>query len=74
MRENAETKGRRYLLEGRLLVTFVDPRRVRARCRGSGSVHRLGYDRGAWYCSCPARGVCSHLVALQLVTAPEEGE
>lgn len=67
MRENAQTKGRRYLTEGRLTVAEVDANRVRATCRGQGTVYRLGHDRG-WWCGCPAKGTCCHLVALQLVT------
>ncbi len=68
MRENVHDKGRRYLLEGRLLVDHVDADTIRATCRGAGDVYRLGYDRGGWWCSCPARTTCSHLTALQLVT------
>ena len=87
-RENAQAKGRRLLVEGRLTVQRVGGDRtltaevrggewtdwrinlfVKAKCRGdSGEVYQLGYDpRRAWYCTCPAKGVCSHLVALQLV-------
>jgi uncharacterized Zn finger protein len=65
-RENAEAKGRRYLTEGRLLMLSAGER-IEARCRGNGEFYRLGYERGAWYCTCPAVGKCSHLVALQLV-------
>jgi hypothetical protein len=73
MRESVEAKGKRYVLEARLRVTFLDRSHIRATCRGSGAVHHLGYDRGSWGCSCPARGTCSHLHALQLVTiAPAE--
>jgi hypothetical protein len=70
MRENAELKGRRYLVEARLLVTLVDQDRVEARCRGdSGEVYRLGLEpTGRWWCSCPALGRCAHLVGLKLVT------
>jgi uncharacterized Zn finger protein len=67
-RENAETKGRRYLIEGRLLVDHVDPCRIAARCRGNGKLYKLGFDGSRWYCDCPALGRCAHLVALQLVT------
>lgn len=67
-RENAEAKGRRYLIEGRLVVERVAGSEIRARCRGGGAVYDLGLDRGAWWCSCPALSLCSHLVALQLVT------
>lgn len=67
-RENAEAKGRRYLLEGRLVVERVAGGEIRARCRGGGAVYELGLERGEWFCSCPALTTCSHLIALQLVT------
>lgn len=67
-RENAQTKGRRYLVEGRLVVSHVTGGEIRARCRGNGAVYELGLDRGAWRCDCPALTTCAHLVALQLVT------
>lgn len=70
-RENAATKGRRYVVEGRLTVTLLHGRRIRATCRGGGAVYRLGHDRAEWWCECPARGLCAHLVALQLVATPE---
>jgi uncharacterized Zn finger protein len=69
--DNVETKGRRLLTEGRLIVTEVGERGVIAECRGdSGAVYTLGYrhDESRWGCTCPARGRCAHLVALQLVT------
>jgi hypothetical protein len=76
-RESAETKGRRYLTEGRLLVIEVGPGVIRATCCGDGAVHRLGWWRGRWGCSCPAGAFgrqCAHLVALRLMavepTAP----
>lgn len=75
-RENAEAKGRRYVTEGRLLVRLVGPHGIRAICRGGGELYHVGYERGGWYCECPALGRCSHLVALQLVTIrpPLRGE
>jgi hypothetical protein len=72
VRENAETKGRRYVAEGRLLVERVDEHGIRASCRGGGSVYALGHDGVAWFCSCPALGLCAHLIALQLVTVREK--
>lgn len=75
-RENVQDKGRRMLREGRLTVIRVmDPvdgarAPIRATCRGdSGRVYGLGFDMDdfEWRCTCPARGLCSHLVALQLV-------
>lgn len=73
MRENAQTKGRRYLVEGRLFVRTAGTGGIRAVCRGQGEVWQVGYERGSWFCTCPARGVCSHLVALQLVTVRPGG-
>lgn len=69
-REGAESKGRRLLCEGRLIVTLARRGRVEATCRGNGAVHQLGFN-GDWWCTCEARGTCSHLVALRLITAPD---
>jgi hypothetical protein len=74
-RENVETKGRRLLIEGRLRLRFVDPFSVIATCRGTEVTHSLAFDHGEWFCSCPARGRCSHLAALQLVCErPSQGD
>jgi uncharacterized Zn finger protein len=68
VRENAEQKGRRYAVEGRLLVRHVTEDRIEASCHGNGEVYSLGLTpSGRWWCSCPAVGRCCHLVALQLV-------
>jgi hypothetical protein len=68
-----EQKARNYLLQGRLVVHTADPQtgRIRASCRGDGAVYTLGRDDDGWYCNCPARTRCAHMVALGLVTAPE---
>jgi uncharacterized Zn finger protein len=67
-REDAQAKGRRYALEGRVQVYRVDDHVVRATVRGQGEVYRCGYDEGdGWWCGCLARTRCSHLVALQMV-------
>jgi uncharacterized Zn finger protein len=67
--ENAEAKGRRYLLEGRLHVRAVTDRHIAATCRGDGEIYYLSGDEQGWSCSCPAATLrCSHLVALRLVT------
>lgn len=70
-RENAAEKARRYLAEGRLLVLKVDERAgvVAAECRGDGMTYACGYAQNDWYCTCEARGRCSHLLALGLVVA-----
>jgi hypothetical protein len=71
-RETIEAKARRYLGEGRLVVTAVDGDLVTAVCRGQGEQYDLGHDPrrpGGWWCSCPVRtGKCAHLLALQSVT------
>ena len=68
-RENAEAKGLRYLTQGRLVITHVSEKAIRATCRGSGELHSVGWLAGAgWSCSCSARSRCSHLVALHSVT------
>jgi len=68
MREDARTKGRRLVAEGRLTVATVDSGRVAASCKGdSGQVYELGWTPSGWFCTCEARTTCSHLRALQLV-------
>jgi hypothetical protein len=74
-KESAETKGRRYLTEGRLRVLLVKGSRIYAECRGSGHDWHPCFVGGKWGCDCEARGRCSHLIALQLVTtAPTAGD
>lgn len=73
-----EQKAHKILAEGRLQVERIDHDRgvIVASCRGlsDGNVYALGYraDRDKWGCTCEAsrdfHRVCSHLVALQLVT------
>lgn len=70
MRENAAIKARRYLVEGRVIITRVAANRVDAFIRGDGAVYAAGYRNGAWNCDCSARSdACSHLRALRLTTA-----
>ncbi|HEY9562659.1 MAG TPA: hypothetical protein VIR30_02715 [Nocardioides sp.] len=72
MRENAAAKGRRYLTEGRVVITHASAGRVDASIRGDGTIHLATYRHGTWSCTCEVRtDRCSHLVALRLVTAPE---
>lgn len=66
-RESVDSKGRRYLGEGRLTVQHVDAALVRATCRGGGAIYVLGWSGEGWWCGCPARGRCAHLAALELV-------
>jgi hypothetical protein len=69
-KETVSAKAHRYLVEGRVIITLAVPGRVRATVRGDAEVHQVGYERGGWQCSCPARGRCAHLLAVGLVTAP----
>lgn len=71
MRENAGAKARRYLTEGRLIVRRVDGPYVLAYCRGDGVLHRVECHADHGTCTCPARGRCSHLLAVGLVTASQ---
>ena len=72
-RESAASKGRRYLVEGRLCLTHLDQDDVSAWCRGdSGEIYDVGHDfcRG-WFCSCAARGDCAHLGRLAAGHRPD---
>jgi uncharacterized Zn finger protein len=72
-REAVDGKARRYLVEGRLTIARVDAAAVEASCRGGGAVYELGHDGEQWWCSCPARGRCAHLMALGLVVVRAAG-
>lgn len=73
-REAAVDKGRRYLTEGRLTVSYVEDDGVIATCRGTGSTYLVTIDdTGDWTCTCSARRTCAHLHALALVVDRAEG-
>jgi len=69
-RESAEVKGRRYLLDGRLVLELAQPGYFRATVRGGGQIYGVSFGRGGWHCTCTARGLCAHLVAAHLIAAP----
>jgi hypothetical protein len=74
-RESLREKALRYISEGRLQVVLVNGERIEANVRGTDTTHRVGYQRGGWWCSCEAHRFgqrCSHLAALQLVTRRPE--
>jgi uncharacterized Zn finger protein len=71
MRETVAEKARRYLTEGRVIVTDARPGQVSAVIRGDGAVWLTGYRSGTWTCSCPNRTDCTHRRALRLITAPD---
>ena len=68
MRENAETKARRYLCEARLNIFEVSTETIAALCRGDGVVYELGWNHAdEWHCTCRAMTPkCAHLLALRL--------
>jgi len=71
---DAATKARRLLTEGRPDIQEADDKHIKATCRGdSAALYNLGFERGRWWCSCPAVR-CSHLLALQLVVVRPHGE
>lgn len=68
-RENAQTKSLRYLVEGRVLIRFVDDTQVRAQVRGR-EIYTVEHAPGrGWSCTCPARGRCAHRLAVAHVVA-----
>jgi hypothetical protein len=70
-RETVAEKARRYLVEGRVIVTTAGPDHVAATVRGDGHLYHCGFARGHWHCTCAAGRDCSHRRALRLVTAPD---
>ena len=69
-RENAATKARRLLIEGRVQIVRADRREVLARVRGDSGWHRVVCSNG-WRCDCEAMSVrCSHVQAVSLVWLP----
>ena len=76
-REGVPAKARRLLSEGRvrILESSEDGGVVSASVRGdSGREYVVAYDVAGWSCSCPARGVCAHVAALQLLFVIEPRE
>lgn len=72
-RESVHLKATRYLIQGRVQIRDVGPHGVKAFVRGSGHLHRIIYENGVWSCSCEARSVCSHLIAVQTVVVVPRG-
>ncbi len=74
MRENAAEKAKRYLCEGRVIITSVAGEHIRATCRGDGELHHVEIHGDDRRCTCLARGRCSHIAAVGLVTATNHRE
>jgi uncharacterized Zn finger protein len=66
-RENAQSKGLRYLASGRVLIRRAGPDHVEATVRGNGYLWRVEYRDGWWRCDCPARSKCAHRYAVEQV-------
>lgn len=75
MTETIAEKAGRYLIEARFNITAVNDGHVHATCRGQGAQYELGWSRGGgWYCDCPAKGLCSHLLGLMnVIVRPKAG-
>jgi hypothetical protein len=70
VRENAEAKARRYVVEGRLVISDVTGAAITATCRGDAAIYDVAHHPGrGWRCTCAARGRCAHLLAAGFVTA-----
>ncbi|MDP9165420.1 MAG: hypothetical protein M3O32_05075 [Actinomycetota bacterium] len=68
--ENAVDKARRLLVEGRVIITAAGPGFARALVRGDGALYAVTDDARGRHCDCPARGLCAHVRAVGMVTAP----
>jgi uncharacterized Zn finger protein len=68
-REDAQTKARRLLAEGRVTLRHLEPDRIGASVRGdSACVYRVGWEPSGWHCDCAAVSIrCSHVRAVMLV-------
>jgi uncharacterized Zn finger protein len=74
MRENAQTKATRLLVEGRISVVRVADNEVLAFVRGdSAGVYRVTYNGSRWTCTCVALGMCSHGIAVARVVVVPAG-
>jgi len=72
-RETVIDKARRYLASGALTVVSVDGDRITATIHADTGTWALGHHprvAGGWWCGCPARRWCAHIIALALVTNP----
>jgi hypothetical protein len=71
--ETTAAKACRYLLAGALTVTRVAGDVVDAVIEADTGTYQLGRDPARWHCTCPARGRCSHVLALRMVTVRRPG-
>jgi uncharacterized Zn finger protein len=68
-REDAQTKARRLVSEGRVTIRRIRDDLIAAHVRGdTAEVYAVTLEPDGWSCGCPALGRCSHVRAVQLVT------
>ena len=67
-REDVAAKARRLVAAGRVHIHRDGETSVVARVDGDTGSHRVVWDRSGVTCWCPARGPCSHIAALRLVS------
>jgi hypothetical protein len=73
-REDAASKARRLLSEGRIRIVAADRHEIRALAWGdSGEQYDVVYEPGGWTCSCAAFGPCSHKLGAMLITLHGDG-
>jgi hypothetical protein len=74
MREDAHSKARRLLAEGRVTISFVGKNEILAAVRGdSARRYVVAWDPSGWSDDCDAVGKCSHIQAVQLVVLEPNG-
>lgn len=70
MSADVALKAGRLLRTGRVTVLAVDLDQVLADVDGDSGRYQVAWrsDTGRWTCTCPARGDCSHVLAVKLIT------
>ena len=72
MSEDAATKARRLLGEGRVTIRCLSDDAIAADVRGDSGLHRVTWTPSGWACDCDALRRCSHIRATQLVVLVSE--
>jgi uncharacterized Zn finger protein len=73
-REDARTRARRFLAEGRVMIVRAGPSGTLGVVRGdSGALRRVTWTPGrGWRCDCPAMQQCAHGFAVASVVLTEQ--
>jgi hypothetical protein len=69
VREDVQTKARRYLAEGRVRIRLLNEESgvADAEVRGSGALYSVEHDDEGWSCDCAAHTECAHIAALKYI-------